>query len=279
MKRFVLFILSILVLSGANLLYAQPDGLYEKSIKEKKYVPYPHLREADVMWSKRILRVIDLREKMNHHLYYPTVAMGDRKSLMAVIQEAINSGEATALYAFNVNDYEMTTPVTTQDVADKLGEGIDTTVAIDPVTGEEVVTVSEREARLDEIKQYYIQEEWYFNKKHSAMEVRILGICPVRLYQQEGTGIPLRQPTFWVYFPELRSTLARYEVFNNNNDANRISFDDLFLQRRFGSFILSESNVYDNRAVTSYETGRMALLEAERIKEWLLNQEHDLWEY
>jgi len=30
----------------------------------------------------------------------------------------------------------------------------------------------------------------------------------------------------------------------NNNDAQRISFDDLFMQRRFGGVIAGESNVY-----------------------------------
>ena len=42
------------------------DGVYEKKIvKEKEYIPYDHIREADVFWSKRIFREIDVNEKMN----------------------------------------------------------------------------------------------------------------------------------------------------------------------------------------------------------------------
>jgi hypothetical protein len=82
-----------------------------------------------------------------------------------------------------------------------------------------------------------------------------------------------------VYFPEIRPLLSRHEIFNDNNDAQRISFDDFFMQRRFSSYIFAESNVYGNRPVNSYAIGMDALLEADKIKEYLFNMEHDLWEY
>ncbi len=279
MKRFVLLFISVLLLSGINFVSGQGvEGIYEKGIHEKKAVPYSHLREADVMWSKQMVRLIDLREKMNHSLYYPTVQMPDRKNLMGVIIEAIRSGEVTSIFNFNIQSDEMTIPMLPTEVEDKLGASVDTFKAIDPVTGLEQVTISAKEADPSEIKQYFIKEEWYFDKKLSAMKVRIIGIAPVRVYKNE-VGELVREPTFWVYFPELRNALARNEVFNPNNDANRISFDDLFMQRRFSSTILGQSNVYDNRRIGDYETGRMALLEAEKVKEWLINTEHDMWEY
>jgi hypothetical protein len=49
------------------------DGIYVKEHHPaKRVIPYTPLREADVMWLKRVWRVIDLREKINHPLYYPT---------------------------------------------------------------------------------------------------------------------------------------------------------------------------------------------------------------
>jgi hypothetical protein len=77
----------------------------------------------------------------------------------------------------------------------------------------------------------------------------------------------------------VRDALAKQEVFMNNNDAQRISFDDLFMQRRFGGVIAGESNVYDDRRINQYEIGKASLFEAERIKTELFNFEHDLWEY
>src|SRR5665213_1798532 len=37
----------------------------------RKPIHYSYVREADVMWSKRIWRTIDLREKLNFPIYYP----------------------------------------------------------------------------------------------------------------------------------------------------------------------------------------------------------------
>ena len=48
------------------------NGVYiPANIPTKKVVPYEYVREADVMWSKRVWSVIDLRQKFNHPLYYP----------------------------------------------------------------------------------------------------------------------------------------------------------------------------------------------------------------
>jgi hypothetical protein len=68
-------------------------------------------------------------------------------------------------------------------------------------------------------------------------------------------------------------------VYNPNNDAQNISFDDLFIQRRFASTIAQESNEFGNRFIVDYVTGQDALMEAERIKNDLFIMEHDLWEY
>jgi hypothetical protein len=51
------------------------------------------------------------------------------------------------------------------------------------------------------------------------------------------------------------------------------------MQRRFGSIIYGESNVYDDRLISDYQVGKSSLFEAERIKTELFDFEHDLWEY
>ena len=47
----------------------QPNGVMngitiQQHIPTKKVIPYEFVREADVVWSKRIWRTIDLREKL-----------------------------------------------------------------------------------------------------------------------------------------------------------------------------------------------------------------------
>jgi len=120
------------------------------------------------------------------------------------------------------------------------------------------------------------------------MEVRILGLCPIRVYPREikGAANPddenaemLLKQVCWIYYPEARTLLASHPVYNTLNDAQQASFDDLFVQRRFSSYIYAESNVYDNRRVEEYTAGLETLLESDRIKESIMNTEHDLWEY
>lgn len=57
-----------------------------------------------------------------------------------------------------------------------------------------------------------------------------------------------------------------------------MSFDDLFLKRRFTSTIYKESNAAD-RKVETYKTGIEALLEAEKIRDQIRTIEHDVWKF
>jgi hypothetical protein len=67
-------------------------------------------------------------------------------------------------------------------------------------------------------------------------------------------------------------------VYNDKNDAQWMSFDDLFWKRRFNSTIYKSSNVYDRR-VDSYATGVDALMQSEKIKEEIRTIEHDVWSF
>jgi hypothetical protein len=57
-----------------------------------------------------------------------------------------------------------------------------------------------------------------------------------------------------------------------------MSFDDMFMKRRFSSFIVKEENVYD-RKIEKYRVGVDALMESRRITEEIRILEHDVWSY
>ncbi|MDZ7739114.1 MAG: gliding motility protein GldN [Bacteroidales bacterium] len=273
MKR--LFLLGLVVLLFSSAGFSQSFGdIYDKSIDNNEAIPYPFLREADVAWSKRIWRLIDLREKMNHTLYYPITDRPDgRQSLMSVILGEIKAGN---LNAFDPN--AMTVSVTYSDIEANMGAGADT-VQIPDMQGVMQDTVIYNEPNPEDIKQLMVLEEWYFDKKHSRMDVRIIGIQPIRVFMDQQLQRMSRVQLFWIHFEDYRDTFAKHEVFNPFNDAQRLSFDDIFMQRRFGSTVYAESNVYDDRLINQYKTGKSALYEAEKIENELRVFEHDLWEY
>jgi len=273
MKRIILPGIILLLFSSA--VFSQSFGdIYRKSIEENAAIPYPFLREADVSWSKRMWRLIDLREKMNHPLYYPLSKRPDgRQSLIKVILGEVEAGN---LNAYDVDD--MNVSVTYSDIETKMGGGADT-VQVPDMDGNMRDTVIYEAAKEDEVKQLMLLEEWYFDKKHSTMDVRIIGISPIRVFYDPQLGRMSRVQLFWIRFEDFRDTFASHEAFNRFNDAQRISFDDIFMQRRFSGTIYAESNVFDDRLINQYKVGKSALFESERIDNDLRTFEHDLWEY
>ncbi|MBN2481148.1 MAG: gliding motility protein GldN [Bacteroidales bacterium] len=287
MKRvvFIFMVLAIVGVTGKS-SFAQ-DILTEvytrEHIPNKDPIPYTWVREADVLWAKDIYRIIDLTQLQNLPLYYPREPIGKRFSLTSLILWGIDNMGIRA-YSTDDQNNEFTLPLDRRRIDEEMGAGTETIRIIDLQTGLPRDTTIQNERRLDEVKQILVKEKWFFDRNNSVMNVRIIGLCPIRVYNQlDENGLPTdvirKRLTFWVYFPEIRPLLASHEIYNNNNDAQRISFDDFFMQRRFSGYIFAESNVYANRAINSYALGMDALLEAEEIKEWLFNVEHDMWEY
>ena len=283
MKKLVIFIgifALVMGLTNKNAYSQIINGAYQRrDVFQRKPLSLPSVREADVLWSKKIWRIIDVREKINQPMYFPTTEMDGRVNLVTLLLEGIESGQITAYDARNDDDFNL--PITYSDVKDRF-DAVSTTQQVrnfDTGEMEERTVVSE--INTEEVKQYMIKEEWYFDKNNSTLNVRIIGICPIRLFVRadDPSGQVQRTQTFWIYFPEAREILASNEVFNPENDAQKMSYDDLFIKRYFSSYIIRESNTYDNRAISQYLEGKEAMLESERIENEIFNFEQDLWEY
>ncbi len=257
------------------------DGAFKRNnIENKKPMAFAPIREADVMWSKKIWRIIDLREKMNQVLYFPTTSMDGRTNLINLFIEGIENGQLTAYDARTDDEFKV--PMTFEQVKEAFGATTRTRQVRDLDTGELKETTVVGEIRAEEVKQFMVKEEWFFDKQTSTLNTRIIGICPIQEYYRDqdiNRENVQRRQVFWIYYPEARELMATHSVINPNNTAQNMSFDDLFIKRKFNSYIVRESNVYNNRAVSQYLSGREAMLESRKIEREIFDFEQDLWEY
>jgi gliding motility associated protien GldN len=241
-------------------------------------VPYPFVREADVMWAKRIWRTIDLREKLNQVYYYPDTPHNGLRSLFDVIKCGVMNG---CIIAFDnpALDDEFKMKMSPQAVENLLVQ-VDTVDVEDPLNpGTYIRTAQKTEINSSDVLAYWVKEDWFFDKQRSVMDVRILGLCPMATKTDPSNGQVIGyKPLFWVYFPQLRPLLVRQRVFIGKNFSIPTTYDDLFQERYFSSYIHKESNVYD-RTINSYYSGIDVLLEGEKIKNDIANFESDLWHY
>lgn len=309
------------------------DGIYiQEHIPTKRLVPYEFVRESDVMFSKRVWRTIDLREKINHTLYFPLddfagsgewVKNSSRWSLWTVIRTHILKGDLTIYSVENPNSLGVMDgdlfkyPITASPGKNFYNDSLYKTQLIsylaelktkynadgspqmetDPITGEEKLYPNP-ETGVDEprpaapdtlwykssnIVEYKLKEDWFFDKERSQFDVRILGIAPVVYYGKrkpdgEFEAIEGKKELFWLYFPHCRFVFVNYNVYNPKNDAQWMSFDDLFQKRQFNSTIYKQSNTFD-RTIDTYKSGIDALYESQKITEEFRNFEHDLWHF
>ena len=288
MRKLGLFVLS-LILCGAFDMKAQVieepeenlDGFYVKSSDAypdgKKPFEYPYVREADIICSCRIWRVIDFKEKMNQVFYYPIVPDQGRKNLTTILDEALTEGRIRAF-----EDDMFTTEITNwTEYKSKFGTSRTETLVEYDMDGMEITrdTTIFVPANFESAEKLRIKEEWFLDKNRTVEDVRIIGFSLVASYEKsEGDVQTLALGWIRYHDPEVRLLLANSEVYNPQNDRARRSYDDIFQKRIFDSYIIRESNTF-NRAINDYVQGADALAESERIKEYLFNMEEDMWEY
>jgi gliding motility associated protien GldN len=280
--RNLLAALPMLLLSAAGMAQTQTvlDGAYvPEHNPTRRMVPYPHLRQADVMWEKRIWEVIDIRQKQNQSLYLPLEEIANRKSLFDVIRKGILDDFSITAYSLGPTqeDDEFRWPMNPTEV-DSVLNPIVLRYKEDLDTGEKIPVENKEPYTSDDIVAYKIKEVWLFDKQRSERYVRIIGLAPVVLLTNADGEVKGKKDLFWLYFPECRWVFANNEVYNLHNESQRMTFDDLFQKRMFSGYVIKEDNVF-NREVASYAKGIDALLESEKIKNNLFLMEHDLWHY
>lgn len=260
------------------------DAAFDKNmIMERTPLPYEHLRWDDALFTEKVWRELDLREKINMPFRFKAADDNGDQRFISILINAIRQGKVTAFDA-NIDD-RFTTPLDSLAVIGMISGGVSDTTPVynlqDPTKIDKYV-VTTQSFNPEDVMKIRIKEEWVFDREASRLFVRILGIAPLKtLYRQDGTERG-STPMFWIYYPDLRPVLATYEVYNPKNmGMGRMTWEELFESRMFGSYVIKSTldNPLDKQIREFIKDPILRLLEGDGIKEKIFNYEQDLWSY
>ena len=302
MRKIFLLILLIFftneVFSQANLLNAKnPLEIGDTSSSEAitEFVDYEYVDDKNILWSKVVYEFIDLNERLNFPLLFPvndTKYDDTRKSLWRVIRENIENGKISEVYDSNNDNFTEASRIIGKDSTD-LEANIYKNYNISDIYKSKYVPesfVPREVASSADIFGYVIKGVWYFDKIHAELRYRLLAIQPYgKDLKTSVDGEETETGYFWIWYPSIREILDKHLVFNDKNNNNRISFDELLINRRFSSYIYKYDNVYGDREIRDYIRQRdnesyaqwqtRIVMESERIKKEILDFEIDMWGY
>jgi gliding motility associated protien GldN len=260
----------------------RPSYAYKtESINERKPLAYDDIREDDATYSQFVWREIDGREKMN--LPFTAKAKEDNgdQRFFSILLNAIKKDSVMAF-----RDERFTDPLPLSEaigLTSRYSPGlVDTSYEVninDPNIKDTIIKPRENlnVPKSDSVFKFRIKEQWVFDKEVSRMVVRIIGIAP--LYRKERDVQP--SVAFWIYYPDLRPSLAKSFAYNPKNAGARMTWEEVFEGRFFSSYIIKSSfnNSKDKTLAQLIKDPLFQLLEGENIKEKLFNYEQDLWSY
>lgn len=238
-------------------------------IAEHTVLPYQAIRESDILWEKRLWRILDVREKMNLPFTYPEAPLAQILGMAAL------SGEITV---YDPADDKFTTAMKAESLRAALYRK-DTLLTVNVETEAEETRVVEQAPDWSAVKRFRLKESWYFDTRTGVLRFRILGIAPLINVTNSSGDFLYERPLFWVHYPTARPFLAHQKAYcPGDNLSATLTWEDMFEMRHFASVVYKENNPYDRR-IEDYLTGTDALYEADRINDALFNREHDVWSW
>ena len=285
MKR--LAFIALLFTSLAVYGQVEEGALWGESMNARQRpIPYPFLRQSDVVWSTTLWKTIDLNEAFNQYMYFPldTFRCDDRKSLAQVLWDGVVAGRVP-IY----EDDDLKVPIDNELFVMHYikADTIMLEIGYDDDDNELYETVIRpREFDAAEFRHYSLREVWFIGKQDSRQDSRRIALAPVkptyRKFGDDEQGIYLgRLPIFWVPMqnPSVRTVLAQHSsAFQGDNQMLQPSWDYVFISQLYSAFVTRESNV-SGRSISNYLTGEDAIRESDEIEEKVFDIGHDMWEY
>ncbi len=233
----------MILASACNIALAQIDT-------NAREIPWQTIKQADILYKKRMWREIPVYEKRNAPLR-DDPRMPQENVFANVLLSGINAGVFTAyaergkelkhpLTIEEVNELTKCDPANLSvgslkfwnfclehknDSVEFAGEdqGTDSNQVILPNSA---VGVASCKYPL-QIDKYRIAEDWIYDKGQGQMILRIVAIAPVAN----------NKALFWLSYPEIRKYIAHYEAYKVAT-SRRYMWDEYFESRQFMSKII-----------------------------------------
>ncbi|MDR0810923.1 MAG: gliding motility protein GldN [Paludibacter sp.] len=263
-------------------------------------------RMDDIVWTKVLYKVIDLRDKQNQQLFFPIRPAGAYKNFFRVVMDAMLEGN---LRAFGHRDFDISPDFTYLIPKDSLSS-----IFVDCVWNPDDNTpINTSLIYYDELtnsgsydnfiyadyirkqNKFIIQEVVFFDKHYSRLYSKIVAVAP--LYFHNETNVTsanmgvfnssgesywnalIASVTCWVLYDELRPYMAKQYIIPKGNETQRTTYDDFFTSKMYFSYLLGDSNMQSRMLLQTYTSPDRIRKEQRRIETELLNFEQDLWEY
>ncbi|MDR1543591.1 MAG: gliding motility protein GldN [Prevotellaceae bacterium] len=238
-------------------------------------------RIDDVVWSKTVLRVIDLREMQNRPLYYPNEDLEEimPKNLFAIIFSHFLDGTLTT-YKSKIN-YAQTycptfTPQNVKDVEEFLDEY-------------NLRYYSDSNwARVNYLTQgvvkYYAKVVTYFDKSSSIFRTEVIALAPLfdKNYNRAMSNDDVETSVFfWVPYKHLRPFLQEEFIkMNGRNTIPLIDFDNFFVGGYYSSYVIKDYDLTSQDVDLKANDDPIEIRKRQdRIEAEILDFDQDLWSY
>lgn len=261
-------------------------------------------RSEDVVWSRIVYRVIDMRYKQNYQLYFPTNTLDPQyKSLIQVMIKAIEDG--TPIYGKD-NFLEDIRPMWEREPLGNRGKSASFAVSVEPDynSGEySLLVIAPDSSYADSTDEFWengsisfdphsfdyfiagqvkflIQEIVFFDKHYSQLYTKILGIAPLDSRRTDGVETIAqglwKSLCFWMAYDDLRPYLARqYMIPKGDNDTKRLTYEQFFAQKLYSSYLIGDCNMYTRLFSTFAEKNNKLKVRKPTIPEDVMLQFQD----
>ena len=306
--KYLLVGLSFLISSAAlaqNVLNAKsPEELREQRANklvineagdsistEIEPLSYGFIEDKDIIWSKVVWETIDLNERLNQ----PYSKKGDEiiqnsKSLYEVLMDGMKSGRIKEVYATD----EFTQKLDYDQIVSKLefvevDQAFLDDLAANGETPAEGEGVLKHQLHNEDVRMIQVKGLWYIDRRLGELKYRLLGLAllskdiQAQTTQARMAGIENNEmfPLFWIWYPDARKELSNFTIFNPKNSTSSITYDEVLNARRFSSIIYKAQTNVGVKSISEYipEDAKAQLEEHNRIRNSIIQQESDMWNY